>query len=91
VTPIQTILHPTDFSDRSENAFQLACALTRDYGARLVVVHVLITPTIARGVGVIPPDPASNPRTIWSVPNAALKRVTRRPRSFVLPGRSAPT
>jgi nucleotide-binding universal stress UspA family protein len=58
VTPIQTILHPTDFSDRSENAFQLACALTRDYGARLVVVHVLITPTIARGVGVIPPDPA---------------------------------
>src|SRR5262249_32901981 len=36
VLPIHTILHPTDFSERSGYAFQLACALTRDYGARLV-------------------------------------------------------
>jgi nucleotide-binding universal stress UspA family protein len=38
--PIRTILHPTDFSSRSKNAFELACALARDYGARLVVLHV---------------------------------------------------
>ena len=38
--PIHTILHPTDFSARSKSAFDLACALARDYDARLVVVHV---------------------------------------------------
>lgn len=55
---IQTILHPTDFSERSENAFQLACALTRDYGARLVVLHVVapLSP-FAYGEGLPPPDP----------------------------------
>jgi nucleotide-binding universal stress UspA family protein len=39
--PIRTILCPTDFSDHSEDAFQVACALARDYGARLIVLHVL--------------------------------------------------
>ena len=29
--PIHTILHPTDFSARSKSAFDLACALARDY------------------------------------------------------------
>jgi hypothetical protein len=28
--PIHTVLHPTDFSERSQHAFRLA----RDYGAR---------------------------------------------------------
>ncbi len=37
---IRTILHPTDFSDSSEYARQLAVSLARDYGARMVVVHV---------------------------------------------------
>jgi universal stress protein A len=55
--PIQTILHPTDFSERSGYAFQLACALARDYGARLVVLHVATPPTIVYGEGVLPPDP----------------------------------
>lgn len=54
---LQTILHPTDFSDRSEYAFRLACALARDYGARLVVIHVLAPPVIGYGEGVIPPEP----------------------------------
>ena len=35
---LQTILHPTDFSEHSNNAFHLACALARDYNARLVVL-----------------------------------------------------
>jgi nucleotide-binding universal stress UspA family protein len=38
---IQTILHPTDFSDRSASALRLACSLARDQGARLVLVHVI--------------------------------------------------
>lgn len=37
---IRTILHPTDFSERSEDAFQAACSLARDHGARLVVLYV---------------------------------------------------
>jgi nucleotide-binding universal stress UspA family protein len=39
---IQTILHPTDFSANSAGAFQLACALAGDYGARVIVLHVML-------------------------------------------------
>lgn len=45
--PIDTILHPTDFSDQSRPAFELACALARDYGAELVICHVSPTPVMA--------------------------------------------
>ena len=31
---VKTILHPTDFSERSHYAFWLACSLARDHGAR---------------------------------------------------------
>jgi nucleotide-binding universal stress UspA family protein len=55
--PIHTILHPTDFSDRSENAFHLACSLARDYGARLVILHVVVPPMVVYGEGVVPPEP----------------------------------
>jgi nucleotide-binding universal stress UspA family protein len=51
--PIHTILHPTDFSERSALAFRLACALARDYGARLVVLHVTAPPLVAYGEGVV--------------------------------------
>jgi nucleotide-binding universal stress UspA family protein len=37
---IQTILHPTDFSPNSQCAWEMACALARDYGARLLLLHV---------------------------------------------------
>jgi nucleotide-binding universal stress UspA family protein len=55
--PIHTILHPTDFSDHSGVAFRLACALARDYSARLVVLHVSSPPVLIYGEGVIPPQP----------------------------------
>jgi len=58
--PIHTILHPTDFSDRSRHALHLACALARDYGARLIVLHVAVPPTVVYGEGIIPPDPMRN-------------------------------
>lgn len=37
---IRTILHPTDFSASAEYARRMALSLSRDYGARLVVLHV---------------------------------------------------
>ena len=51
--PIRTILHPTDFSNYSEYAFRLACALARDHGARVVVLHVAMPPVLAYGEGVV--------------------------------------
>jgi nucleotide-binding universal stress UspA family protein len=47
--PIKSILHPTDFSAQAENAYQLACALARDYAAKLVLLHVKVLPTAAYG------------------------------------------
>ncbi|HJZ59942.1 MAG TPA: universal stress protein [Gemmataceae bacterium] len=55
--PIHTILHPTDFSDRSHYALHLAGALARDYGAGLMLLHVIPQSIIGYGEGVIPPDP----------------------------------
>jgi nucleotide-binding universal stress UspA family protein len=55
--PIHTILHPTDFSDRSRHALHLACALARDHGARLVVLHVEPIHYLGLSEGAIPPDP----------------------------------
>ena len=55
--PIRTILHPTDFSDRAGYGFQMACALARDYGARLIVLHVVAPSLVAYGEGVVPPNP----------------------------------
>jgi nucleotide-binding universal stress UspA family protein len=43
---LRRILHPTDFSQPADDAFQLACALARDYNALLVVLHVS-TPFVA--------------------------------------------
>jgi universal stress protein A len=55
---IKCILHPTDFSTHSEGAFQVACALARDYDARLVVLHVAPSPVMGNaGALLIPPDP----------------------------------
>ena len=46
--PIRTILHATDFSENCAAPFRLACSLARDYGARLIVLHVQ-PPTMAFG------------------------------------------
>ncbi|APW60560.1 universal stress protein [Paludisphaera borealis] len=40
MTPIRTILVPTDFSPQSNHALSTAAALAREHGARLVVVNV---------------------------------------------------
>jgi len=54
---IQNILHPTDFSERSDHAFKLACALARDHGALLTVAHVLAPPIVVPVDGVVPVIP----------------------------------
>ena len=43
---IRHVLHPTDFSNCSERAFQLAGSVARDYGARLLVLHVATPPPL---------------------------------------------
>ena len=55
--PIYNILRPTDFSERSEFALNLASALARDYGANLTILHVAQEPVILFTEGVIPPQP----------------------------------
>jgi nucleotide-binding universal stress UspA family protein/quercetin dioxygenase-like cupin family protein len=53
---IQTILHPTDFSENALPAFETACALARDYDATLLVLHVMgaaVSPFLSG----MPPDP----------------------------------
>jgi len=54
---VHTILHPTDFSEHSHYALWLACALARDYGARLIILHVVAVPTVIYAEGVAPTDP----------------------------------
>jgi nucleotide-binding universal stress UspA family protein len=51
---LATILHPTDFSEYSDLAFRLACALARDYKARLILLHV-ISPSEALYGGTLEP------------------------------------
>lgn len=38
---IDTILYPTDFSETSRYAFQLASSLAREHGARVIALHVM--------------------------------------------------
>jgi nucleotide-binding universal stress UspA family protein len=56
--PIRTILHPTDFSERSRHALQVATALARDHGARLLVLHVAELPAAVYGEAVLLMDRA---------------------------------
>ena len=46
MSPIQTILHPTDFSESSQYAFQTACSLAKDHQAVLILFHV-VPPIVA--------------------------------------------
>jgi nucleotide-binding universal stress UspA family protein len=56
MTGIQTILHPTDFSENSGPAFQTACALARDSRATLLLLHVMM-PSESPFYQGTPPDP----------------------------------
>jgi nucleotide-binding universal stress UspA family protein len=55
--PVRTILHPTDFSERCEAAFRVACSLAKDHAARVIVVHVAEPPVAPMGMAPSPPLP----------------------------------
>jgi nucleotide-binding universal stress UspA family protein len=55
MTRFRTILHPTDFSASSQTAFDLACSLAKDHGARLVLLHVAAPAPVVVGDGVLAP------------------------------------
>jgi universal stress protein A len=57
--PIHTVLHPTDFSWHSEYALRVACALVRDYGAHLILLHVAALPGAVYAEGAFVPEPAT--------------------------------
>lgn len=62
--PVHTILHPTDYTEQSRYALHLACALARDYGAHLVLLHVAplqLPPFVNAGVF---PVPYETPRAV---------------------------
>jgi nucleotide-binding universal stress UspA family protein len=58
--PIRTILHPTDFSDSSRPAFDLACALARDYRAELVVAHAIAPTHVFAPDGIVSGSPTED-------------------------------
>jgi nucleotide-binding universal stress UspA family protein len=62
---IKTILHPTDFSERSDQAFRLACSLARDHGARVIVLHVAPPPMATTVGGVMTPEPGRHDEEYW--------------------------
>jgi nucleotide-binding universal stress UspA family protein len=43
---LQTILHPTDFSEDARYALEVACVLARDQGARVILLHVVPRPVL---------------------------------------------
>src|SRR5579875_1242684 len=52
---IQTVLHPTDYSERSDIALRIACSLARDYRAKLVLLHVALRSVTIDGEAAIAP------------------------------------
>jgi nucleotide-binding universal stress UspA family protein len=50
---LHAILHPTDFSTRSEYSFRLACSLAQDHGARLLILHVMPAAIVYGEVGLV--------------------------------------
>jgi nucleotide-binding universal stress UspA family protein len=56
---IRSILHPTDLSDGTEGATKFAFEMARDYGARLILLHVIEPFSNFGYMGGTLPDPAT--------------------------------
>lgn len=54
--PLGTVLHPTDFAEQSALAFRVACAVARDYNARLILLHVMPPPMVVYAGGPLPAE-----------------------------------
>lgn len=60
------ILHPTDFQDKSAEAFQLACELARQNEADLIVLHVAPKGVVQFFDKVAERDAAQTHEKLWS-------------------------
>jgi nucleotide-binding universal stress UspA family protein len=54
--PMGVVLHPTDFSERSEASLRVARTLARDLGARLILLHVMPVEVVVYGTIPVPLD-----------------------------------
>jgi nucleotide-binding universal stress UspA family protein len=66
---LRTILFPTDYSESSRTALPIAIDLARDYGARLLILHIVDTlgPENATfGEATDLPQPESYRRRLWA-------------------------
>ena len=56
--PFKTILHPTDFSEASEHAFQMARGLAQTFSARLILMNIVEPPVYygELGANLAPPE-----------------------------------
>lgn len=59
MTAIKTLLHPTDFSERSNFAFELACEVAHKNNAKIVVLHVATPLPILFTEGILPIEQGS--------------------------------
>jgi len=82
MSPIRTILHPTDFSPAANFAFQMACTLAKDHNARLILLHVVPPPFLAnKGMPGLDTHPSQEPREkgfSWPQPADTNLRVEHR-------------
>jgi nucleotide-binding universal stress UspA family protein len=63
----RTILHLTDFDERSKEAFRVARSLVQAVGARVVAVHVISPPAIVNHDGRVIQDPRTpEPVDLWA-------------------------
>ena len=63
----QTLVHPTDFDEPSEDAFRVARSLAQSLGARLVVFHVVSPPAVVTHDGRVILDPHNaEPADLWA-------------------------
>jgi universal stress protein A len=70
----RTILCPTDFSPPAEFALQMAAALARDHGARLVLLHVSPPVVVYPGAAF----PATSPEDYFEMLVETIRRLEAR-------------
>ena len=76
---IRVILHPTDFSEASVVALGVACSLAREFGARLVVIHVVPKDLYLEGSMVAEFDPMDYQHTLHGICKASRATPSRTP------------
>ncbi len=59
----RTVLVAADFSERSQEAFRVACSLTEETGTRVIVLHVVEPPVAVGDMGSLIRSPRPVPRS----------------------------